>query len=147
LTKSYHVTKELLLDRIESSQINWKEGKNYTEKKVTKTLKNKKTGEKKTEEKSENVPSFFNFFTNLRLPTIDEIKKIDFETEKELGGHLDTEYEIGLEFVEEIIPHALEYFIGVSHDAEEYLEYVNEQVIEQQEKGKGKKNKKHKQSY
>lgn len=80
----------------------------------------------------------------MRLPTEEEIKAMDYEVEKELGSHLDTEYEIGLEFIEEIIPYSLEYFVGVTHDAEEYLEYMNEQIIEQQEKGKGKKkNKKH----
>ncbi len=56
---------------------------------------------------------------------------------------MDTEYEMGIELIEEIIPHALEYFIGVTHDTEEYIDYMNEQLIEQQEKGEGryKKNK------
>jgi hypothetical protein len=72
------------------------------------------------------------------MPTVEEMKKVDYETERELGGHLDVEYEIGIEFVEEIIPHATEYFVGVSHDTEEYMDYMNEQMIEQHEKGEGK---------
>jgi hypothetical protein len=52
--------------------------------------------------------------------------------------HFDTEYEMGLEFVEELIPYALEYFVGITHDTEEYIDYTNEQMIEQQEKGEGK---------
>lgn len=63
----------------------------------------------------------------MKFPTEEEIKKVDFELEKELGSHFDTEFEIGFEFIEEIIPYALEFFVGVSHDQEEYFEYVDEQ--------------------
>ena len=68
--------------------------------------------------------SFFNFFSTLRLPTTDEMKKIDFDLEKDLGQHFDTEYEFAMEFAEDIIPHALEYFMGIKHDSEEYVEYI-----------------------
>jgi hypothetical protein len=45
--------------------------------------------------------------------------------------------------VEEVIPYAMEYFVGITHDTEEYMDYVSEQMIEQQEKGEGRfKNKK-----
>ena len=68
--------------------------------------------------------SFFNFFSTVRLPTPEEIKNIDFDLEKELGQHLDTEYEFAMEFAEDIIPHAVEYFMGIKHDSEEYVEYI-----------------------
>lgn len=83
--------------------------------------------------------SFFNFFTNARMPSVEEMKKLDYEVEKELGAQLDTEYEIGLELIEEVIPHALEYFVGVTHDTEEYMDYMNEQLIEESERKKAKK--------
>jgi len=70
------------------------------------------------------------------------MEKVDFETEKELGAHLDMEYSIGVEFSDEIIPYSLEYFIGVTHESEEYEEYLHERMIEQQQTGKNKKNKK-----
>jgi hypothetical protein len=38
------VGKDLLIERIESTPIEWKEGKNLCVKKTTKTLKNKSTG-------------------------------------------------------------------------------------------------------
>ena len=53
---------------------------------------------------------------------------MEFETEKELGGHFDQEFEIGFEFIEEIIPHALEFFVGVVHDQDEYFEYAADQA-------------------
>lgn len=41
IEKTYYVNKELLLDKIESSVINWKEGKNLNSKMESKTMKNK----------------------------------------------------------------------------------------------------------
>ena len=41
LEKSYTVSNEYLLEKIESSNIEWKEGKNISAKKVTKKIKNK----------------------------------------------------------------------------------------------------------
>jgi nucleosome assembly protein 1-like 1 len=41
LEKIYYVSKDLLIEKIESTPIEWKEGKNLCVKKVTKTLKNK----------------------------------------------------------------------------------------------------------
>jgi|LauGreDrversion4_2_1035121.scaffolds.fasta_scaffold636593_2 nucleosome assembly protein 1-like 1 len=131
LEKQYFLNKEMLIERIESSTINWKEGKSLAHKTVKKTLKNKsiiilikETGDKKTVEVLDEKDSFFNFFSNVRLPTTEEMKNIDFELEKDLGQHFDTEYEFAMEFAEDIIPHALEYFMGIKHDSEEYIEYI-----------------------
>lgn len=87
----------------------------------------KDTGEKKQIERKEEISSFFNFFTNLKTPTEEEIKNVNFDIEKELGSHLDIEYELGVELTEEIIPYASQFFAGVSHDEEEYHEYAMEQ--------------------
>jgi len=53
---------------------------------------------------------------------------VDFGSEKELGEHFDQEFEIGFEFIEEIIPYALEFFVGVVNDQDEYLEYAADQA-------------------
>jgi len=84
---------------------------------------------------------FFNFFTELRMPSLEEINKIDFDLEKEIGQQFDLEYEYAMEFIEDLIPHALEYFMGIKHDTDEYVEYINEKVIENSEKPKDKKKK------
>lgn len=89
---------------------------------------NPETGEHKQIERKEQVSSFFNFFTNLKTPSEEEIKKLSFEVERELGAHLDTEYELGVEFTEEIIPYASQFFAGVTYDADEYHEYAMEQM-------------------
>lgn len=131
LEKHYFLNKEMLIEKIESTPIIWKEGKNLASKTVKKHLKNKskvnlslETAEKKTVEIAEDKETFFNFFSNVRLPNPEEMHKVDFDMEKELGQHFDTEYEFAMEFAEDIIPHALEYFIGLKHDSEEYVEYV-----------------------
>jgi nucleosome assembly protein 1-like 1 len=41
LEKSYTISKEYLLEKTESTDIQWKEGKNISAKKVTKKMKNK----------------------------------------------------------------------------------------------------------
>ncbi len=73
--------------------------------------------------------SFFNFFTNVKVPTKEEIIDYDFEKEKELGPYLDHEFEIGTEFVDEFIPHATEYFLGFKpDDTDEYTDYLEMQA-------------------
>jgi len=71
------------------------------------------------------------------------MKTLDYNTEKELGTHFDNEYELGIEFVDEIIPYTTEYFVGVTHDSDEFLEYMHLRMLEQPNKG-AKKKKDHK---
>lgn len=136
MEKDYSISREYLLQKIVSTNIQWKNGKNISAKKVSKKLKNKKTGETKTEEIYESVPSFFNFFTNLKFPNEEEIKTIDFNKEKDLGGHFDMEFELGLQFTDEIIPYALEFFLASAEDTKEYSEYFAEQSKEEKENQK-----------
>ncbi len=67
------------------------------------------------------------------------MKILDFDTEKDIGMQLDFEYGLGIEFTDEIIPNALEYFVGVSYQTEEELEeYMHDIMLKQNEKNKGK---------
>ncbi len=77
------------------------------------------------------------------MPSLEEMKNFDYEIEKELGLQLDTEYEIGIEIIDELIPYSTEYFVGVTHDADEFTEYCHERMTEQQEKGKKRKKSKY----
>ena len=63
------------------------------------------------------------------------MKKLDFDTEKEIGMQLDFEYSLGIELTDEIIPNALEYFVGVTYQTEEELEeYMHDMILKQNEK-------------
>jgi hypothetical protein len=76
----------------------------------------------------QSIPSFFHFFTNLKFLNEEDIKKISLKTEKELASHLDTEFELGLQFIEEIIPNATEFYLGIANNPDEYSEYIHEQI-------------------
>lgn len=74
-------------------------------------------------------PSFFNFFCNLSLPTQDQMKLLSSEKEKSLADALNDEYNLMKELIEDIIPHAIEYYVGVVHDNEEFDEYFRNNLL------------------
>ena len=87
------------------------------------------TGEVITKSVEKPKKSFFNFFSNVKVPSKDEINSYDFEHEKELGPYLDSEFENGLEFIEEFIPHATDYFLGLKpEDNDEFTNYLDSQA-------------------
>ena len=130
LEKEYHLTDDKLIERIKSSEIQWKEGKNYAQRQVKKTFQNKKTNEIKVIDIDTLKPSFFNFFCNITLPkTQEQMKCMSYEEEKTLYERLDKEYEVANEIVDEIIPHASEYYCGCLQDIEEHTNYVEKHFI------------------
>lgn len=54
--------------------------------------------------------------------------KLNLEDEKELGHHLDTEFEYIMEFIEEFIPHALDYYLGFKTESNEYSNYLQDHM-------------------
>jgi len=84
-------------------------------KRKRKTSKIKKTGAKKTVTKVEEVPSFFKFFEDYDVAKIKpkEDKDEDEEDEENDEGEIDEEYELGLFIKEELVPYAIEYYLGV----------------------------------
>lgn len=65
LKKSFYQSKQNIVEKCEGTVINWKEGKNITEKKVKKKQKNKKTKENRNVTKVVEQESFFNFFKTI----------------------------------------------------------------------------------
>lgn len=120
------INKEHLIDSISSTPIEWKLKDLFFEK-VSKQVKHKTTGETKTIEFTEPKRSFFNFFSNVRLPTTEEVDKVDYEVEKELGSYLDLEFEYGMEILEEFIPHALDYYVSLKTESDEFAKYSSQQ--------------------
>ncbi|CAD8065365.1 unnamed protein product [Paramecium primaurelia] len=91
------------------SQIKWKEGKNITKKIVKRKQKNKKTGQTREIEKEEKAPTFFHFFED-----VDQINNEDEKIERE-----QFDFELGSQFVNQIIPKALFTYLGLKVDDEE----------------------------
>jgi hypothetical protein len=57
------------------------------------------------------------------------MKCITYKEEKALYERLDKEYEIANEIIDEIIPHASEYYAGCLQDIEEHTNYVEKHFI------------------
>ena len=110
-------------------------------------MKNKKTKEIKTVTKRETVPSFFGTFKNMVKKEDDKNKKDDEDEEEEEDEEMtiDEHYDMGLQFKEEIIPYAIEYYLGIVDDeslGEDEDEEIEEEEEEEEEKPKKKKDRK-----
>jgi nucleosome assembly protein 1-like 1 len=107
-----HVKEPREVDKIDGTEISWKEGKNITKKTVQKKQKNKKTGQTRTVTKEEDCDSLFKLFNNCEQHDHEEHEHDDDEEadhEHDIYDHTEWAYS----FFEEIIPYSLEYFLGV----------------------------------
>jgi nucleosome assembly protein 1-like 1 len=118
LTREFIVDSEKQsISKIVSTKINWKsEEVNPTVEKKTKKIKNKKKGDTKTVTKYEEVESFFLFFKDYDINNKKEEE--DDQDEEEEGMNedeiIEEEYDLGLFVKEELIPYAIEYYLGVA---------------------------------
>ncbi|KAL7309098.1 histone chaperone [Mucor circinelloides] len=123
LTKTYYYQDhayggDFVYDHAEGCAIDWKEGKDLT---VTiETKKQRHKGTNKTRVVKRTVPSnsFFYFFSPPTIP--DEEEEIDEEEAEGLDAKLEADYEMGEEFKDKIIPHAVDYFTGKALQYEDY---------------------------
>ena len=130
LEKEYFFSDDNLIESINSTKIQWKNGKNYFSEKVKKKIKNKKTNEIKEIEIPKNSPSFFNFFYDFDFPNKSDLKKLSVMKEKEFFEFLDEEYQLIYELKDEILPFASEYYVGVIQDNELYADYLEKNITE-----------------
>lgn len=98
-----------------SDKVNWKEGKNITQKKVSKKQKSKKTGKTRTIDKVVTTESFFNIFGDFSAEEF-EMPEENAETAPEMNlfivsGTIDE--------ILEMAPYSLEYFLDVHPEEEE----------------------------
>jgi nucleosome assembly protein 1-like 1 len=116
LRKVYHMIDDRILEKTEGTHIVWKEGKNPTIKKVKKKQKNKKTGEVRSVTKVVDQESLFNFFKSKSMPESDKLDQMEKEEREELATKLDEDFDLGNDIINEVIPEALEYYLGVVED-------------------------------
>jgi nucleosome assembly protein 1-like 1 len=106
LRKSFVMTRQNIIEKCEGTEIEWKEGKDVTKKKIKKKQKAKKGQPGKTITKTVEQESFFNFFKTIEMPDETELaegkkpeKEDDEEEEKKDAGELmDEDYDMGQEF-------------------------------------------------
>lgn len=132
LKKTYHMPDEHILEKTESTEIQWKTDKDPTKKRVKKKQKNKKTNAVRTITKTEDQESFFNFFKTMTMPDPKKLDEMDKEEQEELGTKLDEDFDIGNDILNEIIPEALEFYLGVIED-----EYSDLDSNSEEEDGEG----------
>jgi nucleosome assembly protein 1-like 1 len=112
LTKTYRLVEEdgdLLMDKAEGCEIDWKADKNLTVQIVKK--KQRKGKQTRVVTTQEPCDSFFLFFAPPTLNEDDDEEGSDFE---ELEQRIEMDYEIGRILKERIIPHAVDWFTGVA---------------------------------
>lgn len=124
LKKTYKMTRQNIIEKCEGTVINWKDGKNVTEKKVKKKQKNKKTAQNRTITKTVEQESFFNFFKTIEMPSEEELQKQDDKEEdidegNDIGTKMDEDFDLGNEYKDQLIPLALEYYMEVIEHEED----------------------------
>ncbi|ORE04311.1 NAP-domain-containing protein [Rhizopus microsporus var. microsporus] len=123
LTKTYYYQDNVsggdyVYDHAEGCDINWKEGKDLTVTIETKKQRHKGTNKTRVVKRTVPAESFFNFFNPPVLP--DDSEELDEDEAEGLDAKLEADYEMGEEFKEKIIPHAVDYFTGKALEYEDY---------------------------
>jgi len=116
LTKTYYYQEQagyggdFVYDHAEGTEINWKRDKDLTV--TVETKKQRHKGTNKVREVKRTVPTetFFIFFNPPQVPADGE--ELDEEEAEGLDVKLEADYELGEEFKEKIIPHAVDWFTG-----------------------------------
>eukprot|EP01027_Heterolobosea_sp_BB2_P020516 GEZU01029271.1.p1 GENE.GEZU01029271.1~~GEZU01029271.1.p1 ORF type:complete len:440 (+),score=207.97 GEZU01029271.1:175-1320(+) len=112
LTKTYYLIEEddLMLDRAEGTPIEWKDGKNLTVQTVKKKQRHKGGRNVRTVTKTEPCDSFFNFFAPPKLDENEDAE--DEEMEANIEDLMEADFEMGQAIKTQIIPNAVDYYIG-----------------------------------
>ncbi|KAH8555373.1 hypothetical protein BGW37DRAFT_476889 [Umbelopsis sp. PMI_123] len=111
---------DFVYDHAEGSEINWKEGKDLTVTVETKKQRHKDTNKTRVVKRTVPADTFFLFFSPPAVPADGEV--IDEEEAEGLDEKLEQDYDLGEEFKEKIIPHAVDYFTGKALEYGDYDE-------------------------
>lgn len=117
MTKTFVMSKPNVIEKCVGTAIEWNGSNDPTKEKKKKKVK-QPGGGKKTVTKTVKCESFFNFFETIEAK--DENKKGDGEdsAEEDIGEMMDQDFEMGNEFKDDLIPLALEYYLGVIEKAD-----------------------------
>lgn len=128
LRKSFVMTRQNVIEKCDGTEIEWKDGKDVTKKKIKKKQKSKKGQAGKTITKTVEQESFFNFFKTIAMPDEKDLvdgkapakePEDDEKPEKDVGELMDEDFDMGNEFKDQLIPLALEYYLEVIEEDED----------------------------
>jgi nucleosome assembly protein 1-like 1 len=131
LTKTYHYQDNVsggdyVYDHALGCDIHWKDGKDLTVTVETKKQRHKGTNKTRVVKRTVPAETFFNFFNPPVLP--EDSEELDEEEAEGLDAKLEADYEMGEEFKEKIIPHAVDFFTGKALEYEDYEEETDFEV-------------------
>lgn len=115
LVKTYHLSDEddMMLQKIETSGVSWKAGKDVTVKVLKKKPKPGSKGSGKPQTKTEPVESFFRWFTEVpELPEEGEEEDLTQEEMEALEEDMQGDFEIAEMIKEKVVPEATAWFTG-----------------------------------
>ena len=142
LKREYILDEDYDIKEIKSDEVNWKSDEvNPTIEIKQKKVKNKRTKQIKTVQKKEKIPSFFSSFKNFVKKddkAKDEEKDDDEDEDEGDEMTIEDEYDQALQFKEEIIPYAIEYYLGIADDEDDVGEEDDEEDEEEEEEEKPK---------
>ncbi|ORY97278.1 hypothetical protein BCR43DRAFT_489512 [Syncephalastrum racemosum] len=123
LTKTYYYQDhayggDFVYDHAEGSEINWNEGKDLTVTVETKKQRHKGTNKTRVVKRTVPADTFFTFFSPPAFPG--ENEELDEEEAEGLDAKLEADYEMGEEFKDKLIPHAVDYFTGKALEYEDF---------------------------
>ncbi|CAO3620135.1 unnamed protein product [Mucor hiemalis] len=125
LTKTYHYQDNVsggdyVYDHANGCEIHWKDGKDLTVTVETKKQRHKGTNKTRVVKRTVPAETFFNFFNPPVLP--EDTEELEEEEAEGLDAKLEADYEMGEEFKEKLIPHAVDFFTGKALEYEDYEE-------------------------
>ena len=122
LTKQFVMTKPNVVEKCVGCSIEWSPGSDPTKEKKKK--KQKQGGKTKTVTKTVKCDSFFNFFETLEAKDLAEKPaggegSDEDDDENQIGEQMDHDFDMGNDIKDDIIPLALEYYLGVVQQEED----------------------------
>jgi nucleosome assembly protein 1-like 1 len=141
LKRNFILDEDYDIKEITSDEINWKsDSMNPTIELKSKKVKNKRTKQVKTVTQRVKVPSFFSSFKHFEKKEGDKKDEKDDDDEDDEGEELniEDEYDLGLQFKEEIVPYAIEYYLGIANDEDDLGGEEGEEDEEEEEEEKPK---------
>jgi nucleosome assembly protein 1-like 1 len=143
LKREFILDEDYDIKEIKSDEIQWKsDDVNPTIEIKSKKIRNKRTKQIKTVQKKEKIPSFFSSFRNMVKKDDDKGKKEDKDDDEDEEAPdemtIEDEYDQALQFKEEIIPYAIEYYLGIADDEDDLGGEEDEEDEEEEEEEKPK---------
>jgi len=143
LKREFILDEDYDIKEIKSDEIQWKsDDVNPTIEIKSKKIRNKRTKQIKTVQKKEKIPSFFSSFRNMVKKDDDKGKNEDKDDDDDEEAPdemtIEDEYDQALQFKEEIIPYAIEYYLGIADDEDDLGGEEDEEDEEEEEEEKPK---------